>query len=98
MTREEVFDEYSLNLLPEHMRDGMYRWIAQGIKPGSFGMAVLENDLVEAFSCADEVNTARMKDWASWLFNCAPNKCWGSAEKVAAWAAHRGLSGLKNEE
>jgi hypothetical protein len=49
--------------------------------------AVLENNLVEAFGRADETNAARMRDWATWLFNEAPSTCWGSPEKVQAWLA-----------
>ena len=73
------------NILPEHMRDGMRLYIEQGIEGGSFMMAVLENNLVRAFSCADSINSARMRDFAAFLYMEAPSQCWGSREKVVAW-------------
>lgn len=73
------------NLLPYHMQDGMRRYIEQGIEPGSFLRSVLENNLIDAFSHADDVNRYRMIDYASFLFNEAPSNCWGSPEKVNVW-------------
>jgi len=96
--KERIFVEYRLHILPQHMQEAIYRYISQGIEPGSFAFGVLCNDLVEAFACADDINSAHMRVWANWLYNYAPRECWGSPAKVAAWAAHRGLSGLKDEE
>jgi hypothetical protein len=72
-------------MLPEHCRDGMKLYIEHGIPPGSFLMAVLENNLVEAFGRADDVNINRLYDYASFLYNQAPSGCWGSKEKVSKW-------------
>jgi hypothetical protein len=71
--------------LPEHMRDGARLYIEHGIAPGGFMMAVLENNLAEAFGRADYVNTHCMASWVAWLYNDAPSSCWGSPERVAAW-------------
>lgn len=94
MEKEKAYQFFELDQLPEHMRDGMYRWIEHGIKPGGFGVAVLENDLVGAFGRADMTNIRCMKDWANWLYNRAPADCWGSKAAVNKWAAHGGLNGL----
>src|SRR5438552_6074604 len=76
--------------LPEHMREGFQRWIEQGIEMGDFGMAVLRGDLFEAFSRADAINTARMRDIVMFLYNDAPHGCYGSPAKVEAWRkAHK---------
>ena len=98
MSYEYKPEDFNLAILPKHMHGAMFRWITLGIRPGSFGMACLENKLVQAFSHADEINTERMLDWATWLYGYAPADCWGSPEKVNAWEAHRGLSGFKDEE
>lgn len=90
MTREIDYSR-----LPEHMRDGMRRYIENGIPPGSFQRAVLSNDLMEAFKRADDVNSAAMIDYARFLYNEAPGGCYGSPEHVKGWIAHRGLSGLR---
>lgn len=52
---------------------------------GHFLMAVVENNLSEAFCRADSRNTQHMKEWIELLYNYAPSTCWGSKEKVDAW-------------
>lgn len=84
------------DMLPFHMQDGARLYIEEGIPPGDFMMAVLSNDLKEAFGRADETNRVAMFDWASWLYNECPMQANGSPEKVAAWldaaAAEEGRS------
>lgn len=71
--------------LPEHCREGVRLYVEEGVPVGDFLTAVLENNLVEAFARADEVNAERMRDYADFLWNEAPSPCWGSGEKVAKW-------------
>lgn len=71
--------------LPEHMQEGMKLYIENGIEPGSFLMAVLENNLMEAFGRADHINQERIRDYCSFLYNEAPRNCHGSPEIVDAW-------------
>ncbi len=59
-------------LLPEHMREGMRRYIEKGAEVGSFLMAVLSNDLMEAAGRADHINLERLADYAHFLYNYAP--------------------------
>ena len=79
--------------LPEHMRGGAQRYIEHGIVHGDFLTAVLENDFVGAYGMADEINTACMRDWASWLYNDCPSAAWGSHEIVIAWIESGGIGG-----
>lgn len=72
-------------LLPEHIREGMQRYIEHGVEPGSFLRAALENDLVESFACADADNLARMFDIVKFLYNECPMVCRGSKKAVADW-------------
>lgn len=72
--------------VPEHIRGGIARWINYGIEPGSFLMALIENDLRRAFECADDINTPRVRDIVAWFYNHAPRACWGSPAKVRTWA------------
>ena len=75
--------------LPYHMRDVARDYIEKGYLPGDFLMAVLCNNLVEAFGQADEANSHSLRDWAQWLYNDVPEDAWGSLEKVRAYAAKR---------
>jgi hypothetical protein len=74
-------------LLPEHLRDGMKRWIEFGIRPGSFLLAILHNDLEQACLRADAYSMYRMADIAKFMALEAPAECWGSCAKVDAWEA-----------
>lgn len=87
-----------LEALPAHMRPGVLRYLNDGIIPGSFLKAVLENDLVGALGTADEDNRAIIWDYANMLYNAFPargNGCWGSPEALEDWAAVGGLNGIK---
>lgn len=71
--------------VPEHMRDGFKLWIENGIHPGSFGMAIIENDLKAACSCADIINRNHIFTIVAWFWNYAPCDCWGGHEKAFEW-------------
>jgi len=71
--------------LPPHTAASFKRYIEQRTPLGGFGMAVVENNLVKAFTRADSINVAAMKDIVGWLYWEAPAQCWGSPEKVKAW-------------
>ena len=85
--------------IPEHCQDGLKRYIEDGIPPGSFLTAVLENNLVEAFGRADHINRDHIRDYCMWLYNEAPAvpRSWGSREIVSKWIKAGGLNGLKRE-
>ena len=87
-----------LERLPHHMRDGVERYVLHGIPGGSFMTELFANRLVQAFGRADEVNTAAMREWASWLYNDAPGDCWGSPMAVSEWIAAGGLMGRDAKE
>ena len=75
--------------LPEHMREGMQRYVEHGQRPGKFLNAVLENDLMAALGYADSRNLPRLYDFGSFLYNKVPTACYGSPEKVTAWIKDR---------
>lgn len=77
--------------LPEYMKEGVLRYIFDGILSGSFLGAILENNLVGAFKFADDNNLASMKDWVRFLYWHLPSNCWGSEKKVKKW---RGLNNI----
>lgn len=79
--------------LPVHMVQGAKNYIEDGIPPGGFLTAVLENDLVGSFATADGVNQEAMFTWAEFLHNEAPIAAWGSREAVLRWIERGGLNG-----
>lgn len=81
--------KYDYSKLPEHMRDGFQRYVEHHIPLGSFGHAVVCNDLFRACAKADDVNRYRLFDIVSWLYSEAPSPCWGNPEKVMAWLEAR---------
>ena len=79
-------------LIPAHMWDGLHLYITEGIEPGSFLSAVLQNDLRRACEAADDVNRHRLRDYVQFLYCHAPHDCWGSPEKYSAWIKRGGLN------
>ena len=61
------------------------RYLNNGIMPGSFMTAVLENNLVDAIGRADEDNAANLKNIVGYIYNHLPSNSWGSREKVKAY-------------
>jgi hypothetical protein len=78
---------YDYSELPEGLRDGVRRWIEDHVLPGGFLTAVLEGDLYAAAARADGYNKLALAKVAVWVLWYAPPDCYGSSEKVEAWAA-----------
>lgn len=92
---------YGINyekLPAEGLRDGLKLYIEQGYEPGSFLMAVLENNLAESFARADNINRYLMFEIVSWLYNEVPMACWGSKERVKAWMEEKKADRLAKKE
>ena len=81
------FRHYSIR--PDMMRS-IRRYIDHGIPSGSFLTAVIENNLSEAVSCADDENCANLPAFVAYFYNEAPSLCWGSADKRQAWITKGG--------
>lgn len=86
MTNYEAMDE-EFTFVPHHMRDGYKLWIEHGILPGSFGEALLRNDLKGAMGKADDINSRHIKSTVAWFYNFSPSNCWGSVQNVNDWMA-----------
>jgi len=71
--------------MPSDMRDALVRYASTGGPLGHFLTAVVENNLVEAISRADDANGAALGAIVSYCYNELPGGCWGSPEKVKAW-------------
>lgn len=71
----------------DYIYGALERYLNNGISPGSFMTAVLENNLMEAFGRADTFNAANMKNIIGYVYNHVPSNAWGSAEKVRDYLA-----------
>ena len=87
-----------IQIIPENIRDGMVAYIEDGVVPGSFLSAVLENNLCKSFLTADYANKPRLLDIVTYLYNYVPSLCWGSKEKVDLWCEQHGLNGRKEKK
>lgn len=74
-------------VIPKNVRESLDRYIVQGIEPGGFLMAVLQNNLMEAVGRADHINIGYLKDICGHIYNNLPSTCHGSPEKVRAFLA-----------
>lgn len=61
------------------------RYAKGRIPPGSFLIAVLENDLRMAMGRADRRNREALWDVVRYCVNEIPSSCWGSPELVNQW-------------
>ncbi len=92
------FHADSLNILPEHLRDGMQRYIEQGVRPGSFLCSCIDNNALEASTrAADTATLLALPDIMKFLFNDCPQDCWGSPSKREAWVKVGGLGRVKGK-
>ena len=83
------------SLIPEYMQGAVYRYVMQGIEPGSFLSAVLENDLKGAFGRADYTNKGRIEDYLRFFYSHVPAIAWGSPAIVWAWIERGGMKGME---
>ena len=83
------FDYVDVSALPEHMQGAVRRYLNDGIMPGDFLTAALENNLVRSYGLADEKNLAAMRTWVEWLYMECPGNARGSPERVREWTMQR---------
>lgn len=77
--------------VPEHCAYSLCNYFWGDNRPlGGFITAVLENDLCKASLKADDTNYKRLRNYARFIYNVAPDNAWGSPEKVKAWLERGG--------
>ena len=81
--------------VPDHLRDGLIRYITNGTHPGHFLRAVLEHDLFESMARADLDSRAGLFGLVCFIYNSAPAGCHGNRERVEAWMEAGGLTGIR---
>ena len=71
--------------IPEYMRGGIVRYYENGLPPGDFLSAVIDNDLKEAIGRADGTNRNLLWNYIRWFYNWAPSGTWGFEGAVTKW-------------
>jgi hypothetical protein len=71
--------------VPDHMSDGVARYIEARIRPGGFLIALLSNNFIGAAQRADHENLAALGAWAKLFHNYLPGGSYGSPAAVEAW-------------
>jgi hypothetical protein len=72
--------------VPKHLRDGLARWVIDGHPVGGFLRSCLENNFVDAICRAGaDLTVADVRAVAKWIYNEAPQRCWGSPGVVKTW-------------
>ncbi len=84
-TREQACERCAEYGIPRHMWHAVEQYLFDRVPCGSFFMALVANDLMDAFGHADERNADAMYQWANLLYNEFPAPAWGSPEKVKKW-------------
>lgn len=76
--------------VPEHLHEGLVLYFMHHKKPGSFLLAVLQNNLSDACGRADETSGRHFPEIMRFLYCHAPGVAWGNDELVRAWLAQTG--------
>lgn len=74
-------------LVPRQHELSLRLWVDEGVRPGAFLTAVLQNDLKGAVLYADHENTSGLKGLVFFIHEYCPALCHGSRERFAEWPA-----------
>lgn len=85
----EKMAEYEI---PDYMQHSLVEYIMTGRPVGGFLSAVLENDLIAAVNRADEKNAKALVNYIKFLWNHAPNGCFGYTGVTEYWRERGGLA------
>lgn len=71
--------------VPEHLIDGIVRYLVDHIRSGDFLMSVFANDLHSAMQYGDPVSLHQLPQLSRFIYFHFPPKAWGSREAVQRW-------------
>ncbi len=76
------FDGYRI---PKTIQTALRGYILLGRPVNDFLFFVLSNDLVRAVVHADDESCKQLRELGLWLYNRAPDACWGNEAKYLRW-------------
>lgn len=83
-------------MVPSHLRDGLRRYVEEGVRTGDGLASVLRNaPVLEVTRRLDEYSLRELGGLAQFLTHYVPAGCWGSERTVDAWIERGGLQGRK---
>jgi len=82
---ERQIEKMSEHGIPRYMHGGIIRYYENGIPPGSFLTAVIDNDLKEACGRADDMNRHCLFNYIMWFYNEATTGSWGHPSATTEW-------------
>jgi hypothetical protein len=94
---DDQYDEGLLGAVNPVILDSIERYVQTGCGVGNFLTAVIDNDLREAVSRADEDNLRSLHNIVKVLYNYCPRVCWGCSEVRRAWQRVGGCRGIRGE-
>ena len=80
-----LHDDIRWDDCPDSVKSPLWLYTYYRINTGGFLRAVLTNDLMSAFSRADQTNKAVLSDICSFIYNNLPSRSHGSKEAYRAW-------------
>lgn len=92
-TYEQCENDMTYRHIKQDTIETINLYVTHGLPPGSFVSAVLANDLMGAFSKADEKNMIAMLPIVTYIYNEIPGNCHGSYERVKQWIDDGGING-----
>lgn len=78
-------------LIPLRVAQQLADFAVDGVAPGHFVRAVLENNLYSAFAHADRTSKAALPDILAFVLNRMPAVCHSTEQAVEAWIAQGGM-------
>jgi hypothetical protein len=80
---------YCCDALPPAVKHNIDQYAQHHVDPGDFLIAVLSNNLREAFGRADDVNRNAMFEIVRYCYNHIDARIWGSPDAVIYWLGQR---------
>lgn len=91
--REAASSDASGCRIPEHMVEGLVRYVIHGDRPGDAMQALLAHNFRGIMERCDFENLASLREWWLMLCNRVPIAAHGSEENVERWISAGGLNG-----
>ncbi len=95
--RHHIRGQLSDHGIPRPLHASVIDYIMDGIRPGAFVAAVIQNSLVMSYLRADEENCTKLNSWARFLHWEMPIGSWGSPQMYELWCKNGGISGMARE-
>ena len=71
--------------IPSRIKGAIDRYVFDGIPPGHFLSAVIQNNLFEAINRADADSAKALRNIILYFYNETPGTCWGNPDRMLSW-------------